>query len=101
MAEVYNNYSFKVDSGLSVCARAKSEEEARARIARTWPRSKIELKGIDLPSAERSISRAPAQDLRPIHISHAKKPAKVASAPLVTRHGGDYADAINASIAES
>lgn len=64
-----NNYTFKVDSGLPVCSRAPNQKTAEERIRRTWPRSKVEFVGMNLPSAQRnSPSHEPAKS-RPVHSS--------------------------------
>ncbi|NQZ53269.1 MAG: hypothetical protein HRT93_03335 [Piscirickettsiaceae bacterium] len=51
----FHNYSFLVDGGLHVSARANSEKKAADRIHAAWPRSTIELTGIDLPASERKL----------------------------------------------
>lgn len=55
--KIYHNYSFKVDGGLNVFARAESEKVAYERIYKAWPRSKIELVGVDMPETERTHAR--------------------------------------------
>lgn len=58
----FHNYSFLVDGGLRVSARAQDEATAKTRIQNAWPRGTIELIGVDMPQAERSINRpAPVQ----------------------------------------
>lgn len=55
-----NNFSFIVDGGLHICARAVDEKTALKRIQEQFPRATIVLKGVDLPSAERNLFSRPA-----------------------------------------
>lgn len=84
----YTTYSFKVDGGLSVSSRARTCEQARARLLETWPRSEIELIGEDLPSANRTLPAPKTSGARPIIAKMAPSAPKQA----------DYADAINAAL---
>jgi len=89
----YHNYSFCVDLGLHVCSRAPSEEVARARIERSWPRSKIELIGVDLPSADRSRTQEFQRTVkepvgqRPVPSTRIETPKKNAVSELADKLG--------------
>jgi len=103
-----HSYSFVVDNGLRVCSRAISEEKALARIQSTWPRSKIELVGIDLESANReALSTHPPKHERTMRkvVAHAspvsESETKRTSRRTSKRTTGDYADAINAAVKDS
>jgi len=86
-----NNYSFLVDGGLHVSARAKDEETAYKRIATTWPRSDIQLRGVNLDSAERGLSAPKNPNGHPVRV-HQEQPKQERVS------NKNYADAINVAV---
>jgi hypothetical protein len=92
-------YVFKIDGCLTVAERAESEQTARARLERMWPRSTVEYIREELSHIVEDVRTRLATPLRPEMI---KGRAVTKSTPKSTeRYHGSVEERMEQALAES